>query len=206
MKIYFNDVFLGLMSLFMLISSSIVTAATATTCGSVSMTPSDSSTGSIACQAYGPGNIEHTNGLVDIKSGALSLFSTLPTSYGAPLAYFPLAYLGGEGTNNGFTLDNGNFSIGASIWDTWDSIYVTIKQGDGHSGGGWAMFLVSAEVNTGTYATKLQGKKSGYGISHFFVVGGEAVGEVPIPAAAWLFGSALVGLFVVGRKRSNNIV
>ncbi|WP_101758710.1 VPLPA-CTERM sorting domain-containing protein [Oceanicoccus sp. KOV_DT_Chl] len=37
--------------------------------------------------------------------------------------------------------------------------------------------------------------------SYTFTIGAEQVSEVPVPAAAWLFGSAIVGLAGIGRKR-----
>lgn len=40
----------------------------------------------------------------------------------------------------------------------------------------------------------------GTSITYTFAVGSE-VSEVPVPAAAWLFGSAIVGLAGIGRKR-----
>lgn len=43
-----------------------------------------------------------------------------------------------------------------------------------------------------------------FGPSNFTVSFTDSVGEVPVPAAVWLFGSALMGLFGVSRRKSSS--
>ena len=184
-------------------SSAHAALATATACGSVSMTPNDGSTGAITCQAHGIGNVEiKANVGIVLKGSDVIDDGSLPTTSGEALAY-----VSGQGTDGDFSLSGGDFLIGDNVWNKWKSIYVTIKEasGNGNAGGGWAIFLVESVVSSGEYVTKLQSKAgSGFGISHFFVAGGEKldVSEVPLPAAVWLFGSAFAGLMGVARKRT----
>lgn len=174
----------------------------AATCGSISMTEEAGSTGAITCQAYGDGNITLQGGSYNLTNGDDPVFGSLPL-------YDTVIATGVDTDTSGVDFDtsSGDFTIDSSVWDAWESIYVTIKEasGEGQADGGWAMFLITAIVSEGDFVTKLEGT-SGTGISHAFTVGGTPVddtpGIVPIPAAVWLFGSGMVGLIGLSRRKA----
>jgi len=191
-----KNVLLSLIGLGFFMSSFFVVAAPVI-CGSVSMTASGTSTGSITCEGSGGGNLEIKNDQIDIDG------TEFITMAGAGAKVTTLAELGGAGGTDGpisILVSSGEFTVDGSIWNTWKSIYVGIKQGNGHSDGGWGLFLLSSVVDGGNYATKISGN-GGTGISHAFVVGGERLSEVPLPAAVWLFGPAFAGLIGFAKKR-----
>jgi len=192
-----KNIFLPLVGLGLFMSSFFVAADTVT-CDSVSMTASATSTGNITCQAHGHDNITvDTAGVISYGAGIN--FGSAPIDTGDLLASFGTD----GGTNAQFTISGGTFIVGSSVWSSWKSIYVAIKQasGNGQAGGGWGLFLLSSVVDGGNYATKLNATSEA-GISHVFAVGGEKLSEVPLPAAVWLFGSAFAGLMGVARKRT----
>jgi hypothetical protein len=55
---------------------------------------------------------------------------------------------------------------------------------------------LTIDATAGTWAFEIFGNDVAQGTGAF-----EAVAAVPVPAAAWLFGSALLGLVGVGRRR-----
>ena len=207
-----KNIFLPVVGLMLLMSTSLVTAAT---CGSVTMTPdagNSNNTGGVTCQASGGGNItvDSGTGVIDYHEG---IDSGLAPLTGVTLASFnPTSSQPNGGTVGDFTFQDGSFSIASTVWDAWDSIYIAIKQANDNSTptGGWGLFLVEAVIESGAYTTK---SSDAFGISHFFAVGGKESdgitppdgGEVPVPAAVWLFGSALFGLMGVSRKKKSKM-
>ena len=77
---------------------------------------------------------------------------------------------------------------GTSI--TWNNGFTFNVEGDIALGGGFEVVLVDdlSAFNYGILTTTL--------------ALGDVPSPVPVPAAAWLFGSALIGLAGIGRKRS----
>ena len=188
-KIKILPLFLGLL---LMINSSV---SWATTCGSISMTAGSGATGSISCQAYGPKNIKvNKNTEVITVIGGIS-FGSLPANNTV------LAKRKNAGQSGDFDFSNGNFTIDSDVWTNWSSIYIAIKNGNSNSGGGWGLFELDEIVSDGVYQTKINGNPV-TSISHYFVIGGTAVTNVPVPAALWLFGSGLIGLARISRKKN----
>jgi hypothetical protein len=108
-----------------------------------------------------------------------------------------------SGYSSGFVANSdGTFAIDAAVWDDWDSIFVGLKQANSY-----AIFELTNAIVSGTWSTTC-GKKACTDLSHFFVIGGDPItppNEVPVPAAVWLFGSALTGLFGISRKRQSAV-
>lgn len=95
-------------------------------------------------------------------------------------------------SGSGNILGNTVCGTQAGTTGAWEGITITLN-----FSGDYSSF-------TGTIAAI---EESGSGLTHnvttinYDVAGVAEVSEVPVPAAAWLFGSALVGLAGVGRKR-----
>jgi hypothetical protein len=70
---------------------------------------------------------------------------------------------------------------------------VLFKSGDAQLDPDWAAFGIPNGYTGGDWAISSQG------LSHVNLYG--KVGEVPLPAAAWLFGSALLGMVGIGYRR-----
>jgi hypothetical protein len=88
---------------------------------------------------------------------------------------------------------SGTWSVNAGALDTFDHVVFVLK-----SGNTFAAYLYepgSAAGSSGSWTTAALGDKN---LSHFSVYT-SGVREVPVPAAAWLFGSGLIGL--AGFKR-----
>ncbi|MBK5968346.1 hypothetical protein CCR91_06065 [Thiorhodovibrio winogradskyi] len=93
--------------------------------------------------------------------------------------------------------DSGDWNIitpeGKNIWNEYSAVMVTFKGGNGNFGNYEGILL-------------MQGKTSGTfdwprgSLSHASLWGTNDISSVPIPAAAWLFGSALLGLVGFGAR------
>ena len=161
--------------------------AWAATCGKFTLNADPGSTGSVTCSTNS-GNIHYqgSNNVVESPSGIV-LFSGVTDLTGSISGIYNNA----PRNSSNF----GTFSILANVWDSWDSIYLALKQGNGYG-----LFLLSKSITTGTWHTA-PGK--GTGLSHYLAFGGTpATTEVPLPAAFWLFGSAVAGLMGAFKKRS----
>lgn len=159
----------------------------AATCGNFTMNADAGSTGSISCTTNS-GNIHYqgSNNVVESPSGNV-LFSGVTDLTGSVSGIFNNApKVGGFGA----------FSVASSVWNTWDSIYIALKQGNGYG-----LFLLTKTISSGTWKT---GPGSGTGLSHYLAFG--AVSAVPVPGAVWLFGSALAGLVVAARRKSQTAI
>jgi hypothetical protein len=146
------------------------------------------STGTITCAATSSGNIHYVGNDVRQDPGAITLFTNVTDLSSSVTGLF----------NNAPKVDGfGSFNITATVWDSWASIYVALKQGNGYG-----LFLITKDVTSGTWKTT---PGSGTGLSHYLAFGGEELpppSQVPVPAAVWLFGSAMAGLFGTSRRKS----
>jgi len=110
-------------------------------------------------------------------------------------------YESGDVTNGALTLnfEDGTFSISGVTGVPW---ILALKQADT-----WAAFYLPLSVLSGTFEVcKADDKGCTSMISHGMIIGGDELSVVPIPAAAWLLGSGLVGLFAMGRRRRTDKV
>lgn len=94
----------------------------------------------------------------------------------------------------------GTFTIAQNVWDNWNTIYIGLKQADA-----FAIFELTNSILSGRWQTP-SGNSGNYGngLSHYIAFGGELKppSEVPVPAAVWLFGSAIAGMVGFTRKKS----
>lgn len=85
---------------------------------------------------------------------------------------------------------SGTFSLNAS-----DPLLIVLKEGSGGTGNyAWYYFEDKTGPLTGTWDTT--NPFGGHNLSHMTAY------VVPVPAAVWLFGTGLLGLFGVARRRS----
>lgn len=147
------------------------------------------------CYDKGVGNVEQSGGweindTVDLTDALLQV----PTGY---QAYGSVQ--GNSGSDGALTLNgDGSFSISGLTQLPW---ILVLKQGST-----WAAFALGSGVYEGTFGTCNYGPQTtsctpSSALSHALLFGGDEFREVPIPAAAWLLGSGLLGLFAVGRRR-----
>lgn len=166
--------------------------AWAATCGNFILNADPGSSGSITCARTNAGNIHYQSGtnVVESPSGTTLFTNVTDLSSKVTGLYDGAPNVGGFGT----------FNIMSNVWSTWDSVYLALKQGNEKNGGGYALFLLTKAVDSGTWHTA---PGNGTGLSHYLVFGGTPASfheEVPIPAAMWLFGSAFAALLGIARK------
>ena len=113
-----------------------------------------------------------------------------------------------EGTesDNGITLTVNDDPTKTWSVDTYagnDPVMFALKGGPTFSA-----FLMDTSVTSGTWNNESMltgGGDRGAGLSHWSIYSG-GMTVVPLPAAAWLFGSALVGLAGIGYRRKQSAV
>lgn len=109
---------------------------------------------------------------------------------------------GGTETSNGITLIVDSSSNKTWSVDTYagnDPVMFVLKGGDSFSA-----FLMDISVLSGTWDNQsmLKGNdQPGPDLSHWAIYSGGTT-VVPLPAAAWLFGSALLGMAGIGYRRT----
>ena len=96
----------------------------------------------------------------------------------------------------GLLSTSGTFTISASAWDTYSSLIIAFKSGEGVLDPDWAAFLLTPEVLSGTWS--ISGNQS---LSHANLYGGDLNGEeppvIPEPGSLMLLGSGLL----IGARR-----
>jgi hypothetical protein len=110
----------------------------------------------------------------------------------------------GEG---GFTQDTqtktgstGDFSLDASLWNSWTSIAIGFKFGTGNQPDEWFVYLLDPLVSSGDWSfVNLFG--TGGGLSHVQLYGVERGTSVPEPGTLGLFGIALIGAALARRRK-----
>jgi hypothetical protein len=100
------------------------------------------------------------------------------------------------GTSNGSTLDltsgtSGTFSIDQSLVEGWTNLLVVFKRGNANPD--WAAFTLDGLFAGGWFMVP----DGSLELSNAQLWGS----PVPLPAAAWLFGSALLGMAGIGYRR-----
>ncbi|MEH6590734.1 MAG: VPLPA-CTERM sorting domain-containing protein [Halioglobus sp.] len=105
----------------------------------------------------------------------------------------------------------GEFSIVDQFWDDFDQAIISIHVGHGRdkSVSSGFMFLIDENTTVGEFATYCDPSGTGCGLSNVKLWGVNTISggpmppsAVPVPAAAWLFGSALLSLGLFKRKRT----
>ncbi len=143
-------------------------------------------TGKVSLYQSGSGNAEHQGNDIVLNPGQNELFTNVVDL---------------RGSVSGFVANSaGIFSIDKTVWDSWDSIFLGLKQGNSY-----AIFELTNMIVSGTWSTTC-GRSPCTDLSHFLAFGGEArvidpPNQVPVPAAVWLFGSAMAGMFGVSRRK-----
>jgi len=128
-------------------------------------------------------------------------------------SYFVLARNGDSLTNGGFSADyvyGSSFSLGNSsdeiVFSNGSGELLRLNYGSGFVGSGVSMELTSDSMLAGNYAASL----TAYGDGDFGTPGSAGSyafsvepSPVPLPGAAWLMLSGLMGLLAVQRRRSS---
>jgi len=126
-----------------------------------------------------------------------STTSTASVTFGTSMQYFGF-YGGSPDTYNSVSLYNGTTLVGAfSGADLTSLVAGAVANGDRSLGIYWNIFAGSAS----DYFNKVVFKST----SNAFETDNHAyVSAVPLPAAFWLFGSGIVGLVGLGRRRKGS--
>ncbi len=138
-----------------------------------------------SCLATGIGNINGNGDAVNLLG-----YITLDKSDDGTTGPFPAAL-----TVSGVGTTSGSFSFTAPVG--YKDFVVGLKSGQGRIDPDWAAFLLPVGVTSGTWAISSQG------LSHIVLYG--KVSPVPVPAAVWLLGSALVSVGAAGRRKTEKI-
>ena len=121
------------------------------------------------------------------------------------------AEFGGMDEGSGLTVSgsvtSGSFSIMASLYDTYETLVLVLKGGNGKpiSPNDFVAYELADGTLSGTYSSPFSNSNSGNatGISHITLYGGgvPAPAPVPLPAGVGLLASALGGLGIAGLRR-----
>jgi hypothetical protein len=97
-------------------------------------------------------------------------------------------------------LNEGTWSFtGTNPWTVYKKVVIVLKSGKTKPNPGlfWTAWLLADGTLGGNWKTS--SKKD---LSHMTAYGSKTVSNVPIPAAVWLFGSGLIGVFGLSRRKS----
>ncbi len=95
---------------------------------------------------------------------------------------------------------SGSFSFDSSIWDDYEEIVVVLKGGKTADGSKWSAYLLNQDVYEGSWIFGFGNKGQLKDLSHLTIYGSRAA-VIPAPAALLLFGSGLLALFAVSRRK-----
>ena len=105
---------------------------------------------------------------------------------------FPAAHLNGASDSSANPV---SWTYGGDL-GTFESAIFAFKQANGFTA--YLFNGISGFPSSGSWS----GLSSNPGVSHIQVLA-RGVAEVPIPAAAWLFGSGLIGLAGIARRKKS---
>lgn len=92
----------------------------------------------------------------------------------------------------------GDWSIDASLWTQYDSLAFSTHHGNGSGSPDSWSWLITDGQTSGTWSVTAFSAAQWNGFSNAKLYGGS---QVPLPAAAWLFGSAIVGFIGLSRRK-----
>lgn len=101
-------------------------------------------------------------------------------------------------TSSSGPTSTGTFSFDSSFWDNHNIGSIGFKFGTGNKPDEWFVYSLVNGVSSGEY-TFFNVNGTGGGLSHV-----NLYSDVPLPAAVWLFGSALLGFAGVARKKKSS--
>jgi hypothetical protein len=99
-------------------------------------------------------------------------------------------------TITGMGTTSGTFTISSAIWQTYSSLIILFKSGEGLLDPDWAALVLTPEVLTANWS--ISGNQA---LSHAILYGGGTPTVVPEPASMLLFGTGLIGVARTARKR-----
>jgi hypothetical protein len=99
-------------------------------------------------------------------------------------------------TITGMGTTSGTFTISSAIWQTYSSLIILFKSGEGQLDPDWVAFTLTPEVLTGNWS--ISGNQA---LSHAILYGGGTPTVIPEPASMLLFGTGLIGVAQAARKR-----
>ena len=99
---------------------------------------------------------------------------------------------------------DGTWSVDASLWTTYADAQLGFKLGTGNQPDEWFVYELVAGVTSGTWQfVNAFGTGGGYSHANLYSTETPFVPDpIPVPAAAWLFGSALLGLAGIKRRKA----
>jgi hypothetical protein len=95
---------------------------------------------------------------------------------------------------------SGTFMFDSSFWDDNNEIVVVLKGGKTADGTKWSAYQLNQDVIEGFWIFGHGNKGQLKDLSHLTIYG--SGNAVPVPAALWLFGSGLLALIAVSRRKS----
>lgn len=143
--------------------------------------------------AYGDGNITGNVSNGNIPSGWSVLVDGSESGFDTSIFQV-------TGLSNG----TGTFNLSSNIWASMPRIAIGFKVGNNKSPD-WVIIELEKYAQSGVWSNvPVQGAT----LSHYMIYGredGVNPSEVPVPAAAWMLGSGLIGLVGLGRRNKRAV-